>query len=171
MKVYMSNIEQIKNISDLEKNLSESELTRYNKFVNKRRKLQYLLSHSIVKKATGENIITDKSGAPMIKSGFVSIAHKDKMVLVAISNSPVGIDVENTSVERDFIRQSELLGLPPTKDRKDFYKNFVEYESRYKFGKKVNLAKVRFFESGKYLIGICSNTPENDIHFVSSDSK
>jgi len=171
MKIYMSNIEQIKNVSDLEKNLSEPELARYTKFVNKRRKLQYLLSHSIVKNATGENIITDKSGAPKIKSGFVSIAHKDNLVFVAISDSPVGIDIENASVERDFARQSELLGLPSTNDRNDFYKNFVEYESRYKFGKNANLVKVHFFESGKYLIGICSNKPESDIHFVSSGAK
>ncbi len=171
MKIYMSNIEQIKNIHDLEKKLSESELSRYKNFANKRRKLQYLLSHAIVKSVCGENIITDKSGVPTIKSGFVSIAHKDNWVAVALSDVPVGIDVENTDVERDFAKQSELLGLKITDNKKDFYKNFVEFEARFKYGKDSNDAKMYFYKNGKYLIGVCTKEKPENIQFMLSGAK
>ena len=97
MKIYMSNIEQIKNITDLEKQLSESDMKQYKQFSNKTRKLQYLVSHAIVQNVCGESIIVNQNGAPTIKSGFISIAHKDNWVLVAVADSKVGIDIENTT--------------------------------------------------------------------------
>ena len=166
MKVYMSNIEQIKNISDMEKKLSQSELVRYSKISNKTRKLQYLLAHAIVFDTCGENVIVDKNGVPTIKNGFVSIAHRDNLVIVAISNSPVGIDIENTSINRDFMGESELLKLPKTNDAKTFYKNFVQYESELKFGENATEANKYFYEIDNYLIGICTMESSADILFL-----
>jgi len=163
MKIYMSNIEHIKNIPDLEKKLSESELLQYNRFTSKNRKLQYLLSHAIVRDVCGENIVVE-NGKPTIKSGFVSIAHKDNWVVVAVSKKQVGIDIENTNVARNFVEQSELLGLPKTKYKKTFYKNFVEFEARFKFGDSADKANTYFYEMDNYLIGIC--TKEKNIQFI-----
>ena len=166
MKVYMSNIEHIKDASDLEKKLSESELSRYNRFTSKKRKLQYLLSHAIVRDICGENIIVE-NGTPIIKSGFVSIAHKDNWVLVAVSKKQVGIDIENTDVVRDFVEQSELLGLPKTNDKETFYKNFVEFEARFKFGDGADKANTYFCEKDNYLICICTKEECQNLHFIS----
>ena len=165
----MSNIEHIKNIPDLETKLSESELIRYNKFTNNTRKLQYLLSHAMVRDICGENIVLNDSGVPTIKSGFVSIAHKDKLIVVAISKKRVGIDIEDTSVIRDFMGQSELLGLPKTKNKRVFYKNFVQYEAKFKFGGDANKANIYFKEYVNYLIGICTPEDFDNIHFVFFD--
>lgn len=165
MKVYMSNIEQIENITDLENNLSKSEFAQYSKFSNKIRRLQYLLAHSMVKNVCGENIIVDKNGAPTIKSGFISVAHKDNWVVVAISDCQVGIDIENTNIDRDFAGQSELLGLPETNDKMTFYKNFVKYESMFKYGDNAPNANMYFYEIDDYLIGICSTESASDINF------
>jgi hypothetical protein len=167
----MSNIEKYKNIHDLEKNLSESELQRYNKFINSKRKLQYLVSHVIVKSVCGENIITDKSGVPTIKSGFVSIAHKDNYVVVAISDMRVGIDIENAEIERDFAKQSELMGLTITDNKKDFYQNFVTFEAKFKYGKDADKANIYLYKTGKYLIGVCSKENVKNIEFISSGTK
>lgn len=163
MKIYMSNIEHIKNIPDWEKKLSESELLQYNRFTSKNRKLQYLLSHAIVRDVCGENIVVE-NGKPTIKSGFVSIAHKDNWVVVAVSKKQVGIDIENTNVARNFVEQSELLGLPKTKYKKTFYKNFVEFEARFKFGDSADKANTYFYEMDNYLICIC--TKEKNIQFI-----
>lgn len=167
MKIYMSNIEDIKNISEMERKLSASEVVQYGKFSNKVRKLQYLLSHAIVKSVCGENIIVDKNGKPTIKNGFVSIAHKDNWVVVAVSQTYVGVDIENTSIERDFLGESELLNLPKPKDKQDFYKNFVEYEARIKFGSNAEKANTYFYEKGDYLICICSIEAQSEISFCS----
>lgn len=164
----MSNIEEAKNIADMEKDLSILDRARFAKFSNNTRKLQFLLSRAIVKNVTGENVLVDKNGAPIIKSGFVSIAHKDNFVLVAVSNSSVGIDIENTSINRDFVGQSELLGLPKTKDKDAFYKNFVKYEAEFKFGNDATKAHKYFYEAGDYLICICTKELIKDIEFISS---
>ena len=165
MKIYMSNIEQIKNMATLESKLSDAELIQYGKFSNNVRKLQYLLSHSIVKSVCGENVVVDKNSKPTIKNGFISITHKDNIVIVAVSQMPVGIDIENATIERDFIGESELLNLPKPKDKYDFYKNFVEYEARFKFGN--GSANAYFYKDGDYLICVCSNEPKNNIEFIS----
>lgn len=165
MKIYMSNIRQIKDIPNLENKLSKMEMVQYGKFSNQTRKLQYLLSHAIVKDICGENVVVDKDGRPTIKSGFVSIAHKDNIVIIAISNKRVGIDIENASLERDFIGESELLKLDKPTDKRNFYENFVKYESRIKFGDGAQNAKMSFYDMEQYLIGVCSD--DADIKFVS----
>ena len=168
MKIYMSNIEQTKNIANMEKDLSVLDRHRLTEFSNNTRKLQFLVSRALVKQATGKNVIVDKNGAPTIESGFVSIAHKDNFVIVAISCSGVGIDIENASINRDFIGQSELLGLPKPRNKKDFYKNFVKYEAEFKFGKTSEKTHKYFYEMGDYLICVCTNEPVKDIQFDSS---
>lgn len=170
MKIYMSNIEQIKNITDLEKQLSESDMKQYKQFSNKTRKLQYLVSRAIVQNVCGESIIVNQNGAPTIKSGFISIAHKDNWVLVAVADSKVGIDIENTTINRDFIGQSELLKFPKTTDKQTFYKNFVRYESEFKYGDNADRANMYFYTKGNYLIGICSSEKQQDIQFILSDA-
>ena len=168
MKIYMSNITDIKNITKLESKLPKSDMLRYKKFSNKTRRLQYLLSRAMVIDACGESIIVGSNGKPTIKSGFISIAHKDNWVVVAISNTPVGIDIENTDINRDFVGESELLGLPKTNDKQTFYKNFVKYEARFKFGENANQAHLYFYTKDNYLIGVCSNEQQTDIQFVLS---
>ena len=168
MKIYMSNLEQTKNIANMERDLSALDRRRLTEFSNETRKLQFLASRYLIKQATGKNVIVDKNGIPTIESGFVSISHKDNFVLVAISNSCVGIDIENTSINRDFAGQSELLGLPKTNDKKTFYKNFVRYEAEFKFGNNAKQAHKYFYEMGEYLICVCTNEPGKDIQFDSS---
>lgn len=170
MKIYMSNIEQIKNIHDLERKLFEPEISQYNKFSNKKRKLQYLVAHSIVRDMCGENVVVDPLGRPTIKSGFISIAHKDNWVVVAISNNNIGIDIENTDINRDFVETAEMLDLPKTTDKKQFYKNFVQYEANYKYGKDVNQSHTYFYEFDNYLIGITTTETATDIQFVLPDA-
>ena len=168
MKIYMSNIADIKNITDMENKLSKSDMLQYKKFSNETRRLQYLLSRTTAADFCGENIIVGSNGKPTIKSGFISIAHKDNWVVVAISNTPVGIDIENTDINRDFVGESELLGLPKTNDKQTFYKNFVKYEAKFKFGENADQAHMYFYTKDNYLIGVCSNEQQADIHFVLS---
>lgn len=164
----MSNIEDIKNIADMEKCLSVSDMSRYSAFSNNTRKLQFLLARNIVKNECGENIVVDENGAPTIKNGFISISHKDNLVVVAVSKFKVGIDIENITINRDFVSQSELLGLPKTDNKQQFYKNFVKYESNFKFGDNANNAHNYFYEHGDYLIGICTYESISDIQFILS---
>ena len=166
MKIYMSNIADIKNVPELESKLSDSDMVQYSKFSNKIRRLQYLLSRVMVMDVFGENIKVDSDGRPTIKSGFISIAHKDNWVVVAVSKTPVGIDIENTDIKRDFAGDSELLKLPKTNDKQTFYKNFVQYEAEFKFGKISDQTHMYFYTKDNYLIGVCSNEAQSDIQFI-----
>ena len=167
MKIYMSNIERTNDITDMERKLSKSELAQYNKFNNKTRKKQYLVGHAIVKDVCGENVQTDENGAPYLNNGFISIAHKDNFVIVAISDEKVGIDIENTTVQRDFVAQSELLGLPKTRSLWDFYKEFVRYESKLKFGNDTQKYSQYFYKLNNYII--CITTTDDEIQFINYD--
>ena len=167
MKIYMSNIQNIKNIKDLEKKLSESELAQYNKFHNQTRKKQYLVGHALIKDVCNINVKIGENGVPKLDKGFVSIAHKDDLVLVAVSNNKIGLDIENTDIDRDFFAQSELLGLLPTHNKYDFYKEFVRYESKLKFDDDAQQYTQYFYMMNNYII--CIMGVDKDIQFIDYD--
>ncbi len=167
MKIYMSNIEHINNTADLEKKLSESELTQYNKFNDEIRKLQYLVGHAMVMDVCKENVKIAENGAPTINNGFISIAHKDNWVIVAVSDMKTGIDIENTTVERDFSELSRILKLPGVHTKQDFYKEFVRYESKIKFNGDIQGAHQYFYQMNKYII--CIISADKNIQFFNYD--
>ena len=139
MQIFIANIDSIsKNPNTYSGLLLSKHKIRLSKFQNQNRKLQFILGH----------LIADNCG-----KSYTSIAHKDKLVVVAATNDmPVGVDIENTSVKRDFVAASELMNLTPTKSLKDFYKSFTESEAIYKLGKKPKCTK--FIQYGDYLICI-----------------
>lgn len=142
MQIFIANIDSIsKNPNDFMAMLSPADFAHAMKFKNKVRKLQFVLGHFMV----------DKIGRK-----HTSIAHKDKFVIVATAeNMPVGVDIENTSVKRDFVEIAETMNFKTPKSLQDFYKHFTEYEATYKLG--VKSACTHFITYGDYLICIVSN--------------
>ena len=94
--------------------------------------------------------------ADKIGKKFVSIAHKDKIVVVATaSNAMVGVDIENMTHKRDFVEMSKMMNFKTPKSLDKFYKSFTEYEATYKLGVKPTC--VRFICFGDYLICVVAN--------------
>lgn len=167
MKVYIANLDSIGKISDTK--LSDAEILQYKKFDNTTRRNQYLLAHSIIFDVTKEHPVSDKNGKLHLKNGFVSVAHKDNWVIVAFDDKNVGIDIENASVKRDFIAESELLGLKPTNVAEIFYKNFVKYESDIKYGDGFENVQHRFYKIGNYMMCVCSDAKDAEFIFLNCD--
>lgn len=165
MKVYIANLDSIGKISDTK--LSDDEILQYNKFSNQTRRNQYLMAHAIIFDKTCEHPISDKNGKLHLQNGFVSVAHKDNWVVVALSGQNVGIDIENASIKRDFISESELLGIKPTNDAEFFYKNFTQYESDVKYGDESENANHLFYKLGNYMICVCTN--DSNVEFICVD--
>lgn len=142
MQVFIANIDSIsKNCDAFLACLAPECQLRASKFQNQTRKLQFILGH----------LMADKIGKK-----FISIAHKDKMVVVATaSNAMVGVDIENTTIKRDFVEMSKMMNFKIPKSQNEFYESFTEYEATYKLG--IQPACVRFIDFGDYLICVAAN--------------
>lgn len=143
MQVFIANIDSISKHSDIYSALLlPVHHARLSEFKNKNRKLQFILGH----------LMADKCDEK-----YTSIAHKDNFVVIATdSKQPVGIDIENTDIKRDFIGLAETLKMRQPKSLEDFYKMFTEFEAAYKMGSKPIYTK--FIKHDSYLICITSTT-------------
>lgn len=142
MKIYIANIDSISKDPDFYASfLPVNQQKRVTRFQNSTRKSQFILGHLMV-------LACDKK--------HTSIAHKDKFVVVAAaSNALVGIDIENTTIERDFVQASQLINLPVPKSLNDFYRNFTLAEAAYKLGGRPRYR--RFIRYNDYLICVVSS--------------
>ena len=140
MQVFIANIDSISKNPDIYSALLSPKCqTRLSEFQNQTRKLQFILGH----------LMADKCGKK-----YTSIAHKDKWVVVVESDIPVGIDIENTTIKRDFNAAAELMHFARPASLDDFYKSFTESEAVYKMSTESKCT--RFIEFGDYLICITS---------------
>lgn len=143
MNIYISDLTTICNINDLINNLSKSDLERYQSFKRPSRAKQFLIAHTIK-----NNVST--------KFKYTSIAHKDNFVIVAASNMPVGVDIENMQHERNFAEISKFMNFQDIKNSNDFYRAFTLSEAEYKVYPYTNL-KHNFYKIKNYIICIVSD--------------
>lgn len=164
MQVFIADIDSIsKNLDAFIAMLSPTDIARAKKFQKTTRKLQFVLGHLIVNK---------------VGKKYTSIAHKDKLVVVATAaNTPVGIDIENVSVKRDFVAASDVMGIKTPKTLYGFYKLFTESEATYKLG--TTPVCTYFIPRGDYLICVTANhqfskpslKPFNAVSFLVTEKK
>ena len=99
--------------------LSDSELARYQAITSSPRKSQFLAGHYLVRKMASRvfnnslhhwTYYQDAGGLRRLKCNedslpelYVSISHSGDWIAAAISNVPIGIDIETFSKQRDFI--------------------------------------------------------------------
>ena len=88
--------------------------------------------NDIVRSLGAESLGRDEAGAPYLvgASYAVSLSHKGDVVAFALSNAPVGVDVEDTTVPRNVERLSKLFHeteKPTT--LYDFYKVWTAKEA------------------------------------------
>lgn len=155
MQVYISNLDNISkdidNINSTCAKLSADELARYKGLGRAVRRMQFLVGHCMLHDVMGQ---------------YTSVSHKDNIVVVATSDKPVGIDIENTDISRDFIENSKIMNLPTPKSKLDFYMNFVQYESEFKMGVKQAATYMYYYKFGKYIIGISNPVVDLRVDFI-----
>ena len=85
-----------------------------NVYKNEKRQREQLISHLLVKELLGEakEISHLPNGAPHIEESdkFISISHSRKCIAVAISNNPIGIDIEE--IERNQFQLHKKFTTP-----------------------------------------------------------
>ncbi len=165
MKVFIADLSEIINIQDfLTKNfdnLSLPEQKRYNRILQPLKQTQFLVGRMLIKEYLKQGIEILPTGKPIAKNDkdtYISLSHSGQYIVFAISKNPIGIDIENTSVNRNFKGISEFLKFPTPTDKIDFYKNFTKFEAEYKLGKEYeNKNKINeFYKLEDYILCISS---------------
>ena len=106
-----------------------------------------------------------ENGEPYLPNSpyFISFSHKDEVAVAALSDSPIGVDVENVLIPRNVQRLSRLFHESEAPESLyDFYRLWTSKEAigkREGTGITTELLKqkttdVRHLEYGDYLIGV-----------------
>jgi len=159
--------------TDKAKNVPQELLNNFeqNDFINKNYALihsfTYLMLDRILKEYYGieDRTIMFKSGKPVLKTEEkeFSISHSNNYIALAFSDSKCGIDIENIK-QRNFKKISQRMKFH-SETLKEFYKNWTEYEAKYKLGEQ---PKSEYsFEIPEYIVTAVSTNPnENfDIYY------
>ena len=106
-----------------------------------------------------------ENGEPYLPNSpyFISFSHKDEVAVAALSDSPIGVDVENVSIPRNVQRLSRLFHESEAPE--SLYEFYRLWTSKEAIGKregtgittellKQKTTDVRHLEYGDYLIGV-----------------
>jgi len=160
MKIFIADINEIsKNrlmLDDYIKRLTPSDLKRYNDINAKARKLQFLVGRMLIYENLGYDFKINKSGKIISKKSYLSLAHSQDKVVLALSKNKVGIDVEYISKTRQTKDIAKYLGFTDCQDNLDFYKQFTAYEADYKSSLKTQNITHNWFILNDYLICVSS---------------
>lgn len=139
----------------VENYLSPEEQLRADRFILPQDKARFILAHNGLRKILGkyihelpQEIIFEKSssGKPYLKNHTqiqFNLSHSENMILCAISQNPVGIDVEYTNKNIDYLALSKRFFSPKEyelifsennlENKKNlFFKLWTEKEAYYK---------------------------------------
>ncbi|MBO4672698.1 MAG: hypothetical protein J5608_03540 [Alphaproteobacteria bacterium] len=147
MDIYISNLTDICNKSDLLGKLTPEQCARYQSFARQLRADQFLCAHSIANDLEKQ-------------FQYISISHKDNWVIVVGANIPVGVDIENAAKKRNFAPMGAFLGVGGISTDDEFYRAFTAAEARYKMQPAIPTV-TRFYKLGDYMI--CLATAGDDL--------
>ena len=159
MIVYLSDLSEIETNSSLiekyEGLLSDAEKKRYGDMTNIHRRLQFLLGRALIYENCHQSPVLLPNGKPTVQNGFISLAHSGPYVLLAVSDSSVGVDIEDSSKNKNFDALADRLGFfLTTNKRLSFYQNFTRFEADYKIGQKNDLKYHKFYSIKTFIICI-----------------
>lgn len=106
-------------------------------------------------KDDGIVILKDEYGKPFIKGSdkYISISHSNDYAVCAVSDSPVGIDIEikreiNLNTTRKFCNDTELAYITANDSQNRFFEIWTAKEAAYKLigGKEKSLINIDVFK-------------------------
>jgi len=172
MKIYIADIAEIKKTEAFETVwaglLSEVELERWRHINDEARRLQFLIGHGLIHQVCKENAELDKNGKPTVGHGFISLAHRGDYVLLAVGENPVGVDIEDVRIERDYGAVARRLGwkrVPET--ALDFYRQFTAWEADYKLGQNSVEIQHIYYSINTFIMCISLLNKQEKIDFYS----
>lgn len=165
MYICIADLNTIRNnvnqIDLLKSKLSSVDWDKYKSFKGEVRGLQFLLGRAMIFDATGQHPQVADDGRLLLQGQKISLAHSGRFVVLAISDSDVGIDIEDTTVQRDFTEYSKLLGFGKCASLTDFYRRFVQMEALYKAN--INKGIVRYWYLGDFIVATATVTAEEAV--------
>ena len=173
MIVYLADLSEIEANSNLilkyEGLLSDTEKERYLKMADSHRKLQFLVGRSLIFENCRQSPVLLENGKPVVKGKFISLAHSGPFVVLALSDSPVGVDIEDSSKIKNFDALAGRLGFSLTSDKHfSFYQNFTRYEADYKMGQSDQKSDHKFYSINTFIICVSLLNNKENIKFIKS---
>ena len=154
MQIFIADLCEIIKKKDLESVLSspkrQADFVRYQSMKSEKRRGEFLVGRWLIHQVVGDEFSVQSSGALAAEKCFLSLAHSGCWVFLAVSDNPIGVDIEDTSKQRDFEKLAELKGFSKPKNAMDFYADFTRYEADFKLGK--TPTKHHFYELDDFLI-------------------
>ena len=171
MIVYLVDLSEIESnhtlISRYENFLSDSERKRYLAMKDSHRRLQFLTGRALIYENCGESPVLTPAGKPTVSKGCISIAHSGPYVLLALSDSLVGIDIEDSSKNKNFDSLAHRLGFSLTSNKRlSFYQNFTRYEADYKLGKNVSEIAHKYYYINTFIVCVSLLNNKENIEFI-----
>lgn len=164
MKLFIADLNQIIKRPDVllaaQNRLQPNDKNRFESFSNRQRALQFLTARMIIEKFIGSDYQTLQSGKISLKDGFVSVSHCQNFVVVALSDEPVGVDIEKITNKKNFQKIAERMHFENCKTPYDFFKSWTAYEADFKCGKQ-NALSHTYIEHKDFLICVSSDTLKN----------
>lgn len=117
------------------KNLSDEQKEKAFKFKSEKDQARSLVSSYLINNLSNEKLLKTKMGKPYFENGpFFNVSHSGKYIVMAISESEVGVDIEE-NIEKDMsslIRIFNEAEAKMIKEHADFYYLWCAKESLIK---------------------------------------
>lgn len=131
VKIYAANIAEKDYIAGAEEIMSPNRLEKYRAIGNEEQKKQcaavaWLLYYAGIAESKGEK------GKPIADKGYISISHSGDWALLAVSDSPVGVDIEKYRALNEAAIAQKKFTLAERQSGEDFFQIWVKKESMLK---------------------------------------
>ena len=173
MKVYSVFLPDLKQrphlIARYEALLSDAETERYRQMRDDLRRLQFLAGRAVIQAVCHQSPRLLTNGKPVVDKGYISLAHSGPYVLLAVGDSPVGIDIEDASKQKDFDRLAARLNFHLSGEKKrSFYEQFTRYEATYKLGENRGNCACFYYSIDTFIVCIITLNKNEKIEFINT---
>lgn len=129
IKIYAADISKRDYTKNAEEFLSFERLEKYRSIGHAERKNQCAAAGFLLNLALGgKQEHYDKNGKPYFEGGFLSISHSGEWVLVAVSETEIGVDIEKIRpADTERLNRKYFADSP-----ENFFENWVKKESMFK---------------------------------------
>lgn len=164
MKVFITDLTRIikNDFSDIVSKLSEQDTERLEHIANHTKRLQFLTGRALIFEHFGNDFIVNSQGKPVCTQSnrYLSLAHSHQYVVLAVSDQPVGVDIEKISDERNISAISKRLKFENISTLDDFYRAFTAYEANFKLHGTSSALYHQFLKWHDFMICISLETEE-----------
>lgn len=165
MQIFISDLSKISKKSIFTEKyapyLTPKDKVRFDSITHLGRQLQFLVGRLMIYRFLGRRFKVEKSGKLTHKNCFLSLSHSQNLVVLALSQNPIGIDTENTTKKRNFKNICRFLKWKNCTDLNEFYKLFTQYEADYKLASQNKKIHHTFLLWKKFIICVASPSKES----------